>query len=244
MSRKVIDLKGKKFGKLTVIKKSNKINISGDAYWDCECECGEKKTYRTDTLRKTNIQHCGCGGICIKIGDRVGRLTVAKKIKRDGKNSVYWECLCDCGNNKKIILSGCAIKNNKPKSCGCSKNPIGKMHYKYSGYKDMSGKFFYRIKKNAEVRNIEFKITKKQIWDLLKQQDNKCALSGMDLHFGVNSKFKEKKIECTASLDRIDNTKGYIKENVQWLHKHINIMKRNHSQKYFLDICRKIAKKG
>lgn len=205
------------------------------------CKCGEKKDYRTDVLRKTNIQHCGCGGYSVKIGDKIGKLTVVKKIGRKGKISMYWECLCDCGNNKTIILSSCSIRNKKPKSCGCSKNPIGKMHYKYSGYEDMPGKFFYRIKQNAKARNIEFRITKKQIWDLFKQQNSKCALSGIDLCFGVNSKFKEKKIECTASLDRIDNTKGYLKDNIQWIHKDINIMKLTHSQEYLIKICKMVA---
>jgi len=42
----------------------------------------------------------------------------------------------------------------------------------------------------------------------------------------------------TASLDRIDNNKGYIKGNVQWVLKDINKMKNIHTQDYFIELCK------
>jgi hypothetical protein len=45
----------------------------------------------------------------------------------------------------------------------------------------------------------------------------------------------------TASLDRIDSSKGYEEGNIQWVHKHINFMKRTYSQEYFIDMCKKVA---
>lgn len=41
-------------------------------------------------------------------------------------------------------------------------------------------------------------------------------------------------------LDRIDSSKGYIEGNVQWVHKDVNMMKQNYSQKYFIEMCKKI----
>lgn len=46
----------------------------------------------------------------------------------------------------------------------------------------------------------------------------------------------------TASVDRKDSTKGYLQDNIQILHKHVNIMKLNHTQDYFIDLCKRIAK--
>jgi hypothetical protein len=52
-------LKGKKFGRLTVIdrylgKKSRK------AYWKCVCDCGNIKVVRSDGLQNANTRSCGC----------------------------------------------------------------------------------------------------------------------------------------------------------------------------------------
>jgi hypothetical protein len=47
--------------------------------------------------------------------------------------------------------------------------------------------------------------------------------------------------EATASLDRINSDEGYIKGNVQWVHKDINIMKNIYSSKYFIEMCKKVA---
>lgn len=44
----------------------------------------------------------------------------------------------------------------------------------------------------------------------------------------------------TASLDRIDNTKGYTEDNVQWVHKIINKMKSDLTQEDFIMWCKRI----
>lgn len=62
-------------------------------------------------------------------------------------------------------------------------------------------------------------------------------MSGIPLAFDTRSGFGD----GNASLDRIDSSKGYVKNNLQWLHKDINIMKRHHSEKYFLELCQKIT---
>lgn len=214
----------------------------GGKYWDCKCDCGEIKPYRSDVLRKTNIQSCGCTLDHVKVGDKLGKLKVVERLGRIKKGrSIFWRCECDCGSKKDMILTSHVIRDAKYRSCGCLKNPSGKRHPNYVGYKDMSGNFFNRIQNGAELRDIPFKITKKQIWDLFEKQTRKCALSGVDIQFGVNSRIKEKKRECTASLDRIDNIKGYVKENIQWIHKDVNKMKNTHTQEEFIKICKLVA---
>lgn len=47
MSNKVIDLTGKKFGRLTVLSRY-KENTRGYAQWLCKCDCGNTKIVRTD----------------------------------------------------------------------------------------------------------------------------------------------------------------------------------------------------
>ena len=39
----------------------------------------------------------------------------------------------------------------------------------------------------------------------------------------------------SISLDRIDSSKGYEENNVQWVHKDINLMKNKYDNKYFIE---------
>lgn len=53
------DLTGEKFGRLTVLGLSEK-KSGRKSYWVCECECGNKKLVRSDSLKRGQVQSCGC----------------------------------------------------------------------------------------------------------------------------------------------------------------------------------------
>jgi hypothetical protein len=59
MGRKVIDLTGKKFGRLTVIGRSPE-RSGGKVCWDCICECGGEKRVKGCSLKSGNTTSCGC----------------------------------------------------------------------------------------------------------------------------------------------------------------------------------------
>src|SRR5206468_3884446 len=82
----------------------------------------------------------------------------------------------------------------------------------------------------ARKRNLSFSITLDNIWKLFIKQNGKCAMSGIKLILG-----KTLSSEYTASLDRIDSTKGYHIENVQWVHKRLNFMKSDTPEKDFFE---------
>lgn len=56
---KIIDLKDKKFGRLTVINKYDKDRF-GNILWNCICECGKTKITKTNHLLKGICKSCGC----------------------------------------------------------------------------------------------------------------------------------------------------------------------------------------
>ena len=59
--RRRIDLAGKKYGKLLVIKKSFKwVNQRKVTGWECQCECGEKTFATTGQLKSGDKISCGC----------------------------------------------------------------------------------------------------------------------------------------------------------------------------------------
>lgn len=55
---KVIDLTGQKFGRLTVICRTE--NVKGKAAWKCKCSCGNKLVVSSNNLRRHNTLSCGC----------------------------------------------------------------------------------------------------------------------------------------------------------------------------------------
>lgn len=56
-----IDLTGERFGKLTVLYKSNNKSKNG-VLWHCKCDCGKEKDILSNSLRSNNTASCGCLG--------------------------------------------------------------------------------------------------------------------------------------------------------------------------------------
>lgn len=79
-------------------------------------------------------------------GQRFGRLIVIKRtedyISPKGQHLAQWLCECDCGNE--IIVTGCNLKRELVKSCGCFSKEIsskqGKLAKRYNTY-DLSGEY-------------------------------------------------------------------------------------------------------
>jgi hypothetical protein len=121
-------------------------------------------------------------------------------------------------------------------SCGCFHAELT-----WKGYGDISGTYFNTVKKGAEIRNLEFNITIEFMWGLFLEQDRKCALT-KDIIF-----FAEKRAELknqTASLDRIDSSKGYFEDNVQWVHKYINMVKGTMTESEFFELCKLVVEQA
>jgi len=59
MSKYALNLKGRKYGRLEVVRRVTN-SKSRHARWLCQCECGCVKTVRGGHLRKGATQSCGC----------------------------------------------------------------------------------------------------------------------------------------------------------------------------------------
>ena len=145
------------------------------------------------------------------------------------------EYQCKCGNI--FLVRPDSIWRGYQKSCGCI---MGEKQW--TGTLNISGSEFSHIKNHAKVRHQDFTITIEYLQQLWDNQNGQCSLSGLPLIYSTR---KNKKLglvqKKTASLDRIDNTKGYIPGNVQWVHKIINKMKTDLNQEEFLQYCQQIS---
>ncbi len=113
---------------------------------------------------------------------------------------------------------------------------------------EFNGGYYTMYKRNAEKRGLEFSVSQQYLWDLFLEQDKLCKISGLPINL-KSKHIKNKQATgthldrslITASIDRIDSSKGYIKGNIQWVHKVINIMKGNLSDNDFVYFCRQIS---
>jgi len=116
-------------------------------------------------------------------------------------------------------------------------------HHNWKGYKGISGDFWRYIKNAGEAKRLGFDLTLEFLWNLYEKQKGVCALSGLPLKFGcaLGEQSKQEHKKRTASLDRIDSSRGYLQENVQWVHKTINQMKSNRTDEEFIELCKAVA---
>lgn len=91
-SRKKLDLAGRRFGKLLVLRPAE--NIGQRTAWLCQCDCGRQIVVRTDRLCSGHTASCGCSngqGVPLKLtyidGTCVEMLR-AKTVRRNNTSGV------------------------------------------------------------------------------------------------------------------------------------------------------------
>jgi len=143
-------------------------------------------------------------------------------IRLDDSRADRWICRCNCGVTKSINTA--KLLNRSTLSCAeCYK----KRRHK-SG--NIPSKLWHAIVYGAKSRNLDLTVSPDYIWGLFLSQQSRCAISGQKLAMGD-----------TASLDRIDSARGYAPGNVQWVHKSINMSKRNLADESFIDLCHVVS---
>lgn len=252
MKEEHIKLLGQKFGLLTIKNiipyylegKPSQKNYNAEVY--CEA-CKEIKTLRLRSVLEGHADSCGCQkyknrprGLdnkkCIDLTNkRFGKL-VALRIDPSKTKRVFWICQCDCGNIKSIAAKH--LISDHTESCGCNYHRKGKDNPCWKGYEEISGQHWKRIQSGAKERDIAFNLDIEYAWKKFLDQNRKCMLSGIELTLpsGTN--------EGNASLDRIDSTKGYESDNIQWLDKNINLMKLDLPESKFIELCKSVAKQN
>lgn len=125
------DLTGKRFGKLTVVRRDENNYVSPQGFispkWICECDCGNVVSVNGKCLRNGSTRSCGCVRRVDLTGRRFGKLVVIEPapdhIDKRGKPVTRWLCKCDCGNTK--IIRSSSLIGGGAKSCGCGPASLG-----------------------------------------------------------------------------------------------------------------------
>ena len=91
-------------------------------------------------------------------------------------------------------------------------------------------------RRRSKEKNIYNDLTLDYLMYLWEKQGGKCALTGMQMTY----KFYEGRVNTNLSVDRIDSTKGYSKDNVQLVCMAANQMKNDLSMEEFINMCESV----
>lgn len=140
-----------------------------------------------------------------------------QRSSKDGKRLAHVRCACGKAEYKRLYhlkigrCTSCKSCASKRTAVKCPP-PVNR-----TGCAGLSGTYWVQLRAGAKRRGIAFDLTPEYAWSLFT---GKCALTGVDVTLTPKSK--------TASLDRIDNDKGYEEGNVWWVHKEVNRLKNNY----------------
>ena len=162
------------------------------------------------------------------------RLAEINRQKKKGKQQFY------CG----LSCSGKSETNLRKLSRHRTDFPKNNPHA--NNRKDKFTPFRYQLgaaKKRAKRYNREFDLDLEYLKELWDFQNGKCAVTGLDLIIKCFFKKQHKiaKSPYQTSLDRIDNSKGYVKGNVRYVCYMFNIARNDFTDQQVLDFCFKVT---
>ena len=156
-------------------------------------------------------------------------------------NNRMVKCKCDCGNEK--ICDVYDLRRNRIKGCGCQRNtPELKEKARKRAYKlkkegklNIGGdhypkenrefKYMYKIISRSNRKDCFVKVEDlKEIWD---KQNGICPYSKIKLKLPTYSNPNPDEPYYIASVDRIDSSKPYIKDNIQFVSRIMNFAKNS-----------------
>lgn len=174
-------------------------------------------------MKTINIICASCGNTSSKSKNEINR-----QIKR-GRNQFYCNRKC-AGKNKDNIERLKQFENNFKK-------------VKYTRKSDELASFRWYMKivrKNSRQRNHEYDIDCEYLQKLWEEQNGICPITKKKLELRTHS-YKNKSQPHSASLDRIDNNKGYIRGNVRFVSLMFNYARNTFDDQEVIDFCKIVA---
>ena len=148
-------------------------------------------------------------------GKKYGRLTVIGEkpntYGKNGKATIYWNCICDCG--KEVCVYNSDLKSKKTTSCGCQRADNNKsrttiqyeenkkLYYVYQAMKDRCNKPSNKSYRFYGARGIK----------VCEEWNDKYGFASF-MKWAYSNGYKE-----GLELDRIDYNGNYKPDNCRWI---------------------------
>jgi len=219
---KKIDLTGRRYGKLLVIKIDTE-SLSKKTHWLCTCDCGNSTSVNIASLQNGDVKSCGkCRGEDLT-GKVFGRLqVVGKSTLVYSDKHTRWVCKCECGNITNVVSS--SLYSGNTQSCGCLRKDvtqqINRLDYGEAAFNSLIGDY----KRSAKKRHLDFTLTREEFRNIVL---GNCYYCGKEPSQTGNQKFYGLFIH--NGIDRVDNSIGYTRENVVTCCKQCNQAKSNYT---------------
>lgn len=143
-------------------------------------------------------------------GTTYSRLTiVSRAANSSAKNTptaAMWNCICSCG--KETIVRGSSLRRGKTRSCGCLRDDITRESKRLPSGESGRNRAVANTIANAKRRGLEWGLTDDQVFDIMGRDCFYCGTHPMQVSKGRNGNF------IYNGLDRVDNSIGYIIDNV------------------------------
>jgi len=238
-----INESGNVYGKWIVLSKYK--STTSSAAWLCRCECGYERPILGVDLRRNKLPLCtNCCRVCGKTRNETefkGNKRICKEC--DKRRIKEWKTAT---NYQKQYMNPWLKRN--PEAVARHKeterdrlqsDPYIFLCYKLKDIrrkiKRADKNLSLGTKQRSRLIDREVTITEEELIALWDKQNGLCAISGMPMAH----EFKNLR---SASIDRIDSSKGYVPGNVQLVCQWVNYAKNNHADAEIREVLAEYGK--